>query len=83
MTLHYYSLEVPVESSKHQCNANINDRVLKLKCQMVLSISGKLVWIIRNVLNQRIILHLRDGILDNKDLMSFGAFDHHTKVSLF
>ncbi|PKY18322.1 hypothetical protein RhiirB3_431103 [Rhizophagus irregularis] len=90
ISITYNFLEVPVESSKHQCNANINpiiDRVLKSKYAdglVYLWQSNKeLVWIIRNVLNQRIILHLRDGILDNKDLMSFGAFDHHTEVSLF
>ncbi|PKY13967.1 hypothetical protein RhiirB3_175427 [Rhizophagus irregularis] len=37
----------------------------------------------RDVLNQRIILHLRDGISDHKDLASFGAFGHRTEVSLF
>ncbi|CAB4398190.1 unnamed protein product [Rhizophagus irregularis] len=35
----------------------------------------------RDVLNQRIILHLRDGILDNKDLASFGAFGRRTEFS--
>ncbi|CAB4399729.1 unnamed protein product [Rhizophagus irregularis] len=43
----------------------------------------KLVRTMRDVLNQRIILHLRDGISDHKDLASFGAFGHRTEVSLF
>ena len=37
----------------------------------------------RDVLNQRIILHLKDGIYDHKDLVSFSAFGHRTEVSLF
>ena len=43
----------------------------------------KLVWTMRDVLNQRIMLCLRDGISDNKNLASFGAFGNHTEVSLF
>lgn len=37
----------------------------------------------RDVLNQRIILHLKDGIYDHKNLASFSAFGHRTEVSLF
>jgi len=114
MTLHCYSLEVPVESSKHRRNANINpiiDRVLEAKRAdglarlwqsneevFIYEQTGppdfddvtqlfihdyKLVRTMRNVLNQRIILCLRDGISDHKNLASFGAFGHHTEVSLF
>ncbi|CAG8707842.1 3807_t:CDS:10 [Funneliformis mosseae] len=43
----------------------------------------KLVRTMRDVLNQRIMLRLRDGISDNKNLASFGAFGHRTEVSLF
>ncbi|GBB98286.1 hypothetical protein RclHR1_03190018 [Rhizophagus clarus] len=43
----------------------------------------KLVRTMRDVLNQRIILHLKDGISDHKDFASFGAFGHRTEVSLF
>ncbi|RGB25477.1 hypothetical protein C1646_458377 [Rhizophagus diaphanus] len=42
----------------------------------------KLVRTMRDVLNQRIILHLKDGVYDHKDLASFGAFGHRTEVSL-
>src|SRR6266496_5072086 len=113
MTLHYYSLEVPVESSKHRRNANINpiiDTVLEAKRAdglarlwqsheevFIYEQTGppdfddvtqlfihdyKLVRTMRDVLNQRIILRLIDGISDNKDLASFGAFGHRTEVSL-
>ncbi|CAG8573468.1 13406_t:CDS:10 [Funneliformis mosseae] len=43
----------------------------------------KLVRTMRDVLNQRIILRLRDGISDHKDLASFGAFGHRSEISLF
>ncbi|RIA84133.1 hypothetical protein C1645_880104 [Glomus cerebriforme] len=43
----------------------------------------KLIRTMRDVLNQRIILHLKDGIYDHKNLASFGAFGHRTEVSLF
>ncbi|CAB5193137.1 20705_t:CDS:2 [Rhizophagus irregularis] len=36
----------------------------------------------RDVLNQRIILHLRDGILDNKDLASFGIWKFSNSCNL-
>ena len=43
----------------------------------------KLIRTMRDVLNQRIILHFKDGIYDHKNLASFGAFGHRTEVSLF
>ncbi|CAG8523158.1 4013_t:CDS:2 [Paraglomus occultum] len=42
----------------------------------------KLIRTMRDVLNQRIILHLKDGIYDHKNLASFSAFGHRTEVSL-
>ena len=43
----------------------------------------KLIRIMRDVLNQRIILYLKDGIYNHKNLASFSAFGHCTEVSLF
>ena len=43
----------------------------------------KLIRTMRDVLNQRIILHLKDGIYNHKNLASFSAFGHRTEVSLF
>ncbi|CAG8524305.1 1958_t:CDS:2 [Paraglomus occultum] len=37
----------------------------------------------RDVPNQRIILQLKDGIYDHKNLASFSAFGHRTEVSLY
>ncbi len=43
----------------------------------------KLIRTMRDVLNQRIIIHLKDGVYDHKNLASFSAFGHRTEVSLF
>ncbi|CAG8731119.1 7047_t:CDS:2, partial [Funneliformis mosseae] len=43
----------------------------------------KLVRTMRDVLNQRIILRLNDGIKDCNNLASFGALGHRDEVSLF
>ncbi|CAI2195006.1 17355_t:CDS:2, partial [Funneliformis geosporum] len=43
----------------------------------------KLVRTMRDVLNQRIILRLKSGMYDHKELSSFGAFGHQTEVSLY
>jgi len=114
VTLHYYSLEVPVESSKSRRNANINpfiDKVLASKRAdglarlwedheevFIYEQTGspnfddvtefhvhdyKLVRTMRDVLNQRIILRLKSGLYDHKELASFGAFGHQTEVSLY
>jgi hypothetical protein len=111
--LHFYSLEIPVESSKDRRNTNLNpivDKVLEAKCAdglarlwnnheevFLYEQTGppdfddvtqfcvhdyKLVRTMRDVLNQRILLHLKDGVYDHKDLASFSAFGHRTEVSL-
>nr|CAG8631224.1 15787_t:CDS:2 [Entrophospora candida] len=43
----------------------------------------RLVRTMRDVLNQRIILRLNNGIKDYNNLASFGAFGHRDEVSLF
>ncbi|CAG8666804.1 10356_t:CDS:10, partial [Funneliformis caledonium] len=43
----------------------------------------KLIRTMRDVLNQRIIFHLKNGICDHKDLACFSAFGNRFKVSLF
>lgn len=43
----------------------------------------KLIRAMRDILNQRIVLHFKDGTHDQKELASFGAFGHRTEVSLF
>ncbi|RHZ61740.1 hypothetical protein Glove_346g122 [Diversispora epigaea] len=43
----------------------------------------KLARTMRDVLNQRIIFRLKDGMCDHKNLASFSAFGHRTEVSLF
>ncbi|CAG8498273.1 4134_t:CDS:2, partial [Funneliformis caledonium] len=114
LNIEWRILEVPVESSKHRRNANINpiiDKVLEAKRAdglarlwqsheevFIYEQTGppnfddvtqlfihdyKLVRTMRDVLNQRIILRLRDGISDHKDLASFVAFGHRSEISLF
>ncbi|RIA92141.1 hypothetical protein C1645_736605 [Glomus cerebriforme] len=99
-------LEVPVESSKHRRNSNINpifDKVLEAKRAdglarlwqsneevLIYEQTGptdfddftqlfiheyKLARTMRDVLNQRIILRLKDGIPDHKDLASFVLYE--------
>ncbi|CAG8766255.1 11664_t:CDS:10, partial [Gigaspora margarita] len=111
LDINWRILEVPVESSKHRRNANINpmvDKVLEAKRAdglarlwqnheevFIYEQTGppdfddvtqlfihdyKLIRTMRDVLNQRIMLRLRDGISDHKDLASFGAFGHRTEV---
>ncbi|CAG8438370.1 14008_t:CDS:10 [Ambispora leptoticha] len=43
----------------------------------------KLIRTMRDVLNQRIFLRLKNGIYDHKDLASFSAFGNRSEVSLF
>ncbi|GBC02393.1 hypothetical protein RclHR1_00460031 [Rhizophagus clarus] len=114
LSIDWRILEVPVESSKHRRNSNINpiiDKVLEAKradglarlwqsheevfiyeqtgppdfddFTQVFIHDYKLVRTMRDILNQRIILRLKDGMSDHKDLASFGAFGHRTEVSLF
>ncbi|CAH1766671.1 770_t:CDS:10, partial [Entrophospora sp. SA101] len=110
LSIDWRILEVPVESSKHRRNSNINpiiDKVLEAKRAdglarlwqshkevLIYEQTGppdfddvtqfyihdyKLVRAMRDVLNQRITLRLKDGISDHKDLASFGAFGHRTE----